>query len=97
MLYTTFWVRLAHGAGLVTLEIYAEDGKQICGINRIEGQLRLPPKAWLKAMRNELTKIEGIARDAGCAEMRVAGRNWHRILTDYSPLAGVPNGLRKAL
>jgi hypothetical protein len=82
---------------LVTLEIYAEGNKQVCGIHQIEGQLRLPPKSWLKAMRDELTKIEDIARDAGCAEMRVAGRDWSRILTDYEPLPGVPNGLRKVL
>jgi hypothetical protein len=29
--------------------------------------------------------------------MRVAGRNWARVLTDYEPLGGLRNGLRKAL
>jgi hypothetical protein len=48
-------------------------------------------------MRGELRKIENIARDAGCTEMRVAGRDWSRILPDYEPMPGIENRLRKAL
>jgi hypothetical protein len=95
--YVTVWMHLAHGAGLVTLEIYPEDGRLICGIHRIEGRLNERPKAWLRTMRGELRKIEDIARDAGCAEMRVAGRDWSRVLTDYEPMPGIENRLRKAL
>lgn len=93
----TFGVYLPQGGGLVTLEIYHEDGVLICGIYQIEGRLRLPPKQWLRAMRTELEKIEGIARDAGCQEMRVAGRDWRRVLPDYEPMPGIENRLRKRL
>lgn len=105
MEYITFWRTLPNGAGLVTLELY-EDNQgtsddpvlvKVCGIHHIEGQLRLPPKKWLQAIRAELKIIEGIARDAGCAEMRLAGRNWSRVLTDYEPLPGIENRLRKVL
>lgn len=97
MQYVTAWCNLPNGGGLVTLEIYEEGERRICGIHRIEGQLRLPPKAWLKAIRTELNKIEAIAREAGCMEMRVAGRDWSRILTDYEPMPGIENRLRKRL
>jgi hypothetical protein len=93
----TFGVYLPQGGGLVTLEIYDEDGVIVCGIYQIEGRLNLPPKQWLRTMRAELAKIETIARNAGCAEMRLAGRNWQRILPDYEPLPGIENRLRKAL
>lgn len=97
MEYVTAWCSLPGGGGLVTLEIYEEDGRRICGIHRIEGRLRLPPKQWLATMRAELAKIEDIARGAGCVEMRVAGRDWSRILTDYEPMPGIENRLRKRL
>jgi hypothetical protein len=29
--------------------------------------------------------------------MRLGGRDWSKILPDYEPLDGVPNGLRKRL
>jgi hypothetical protein len=97
MTQCTFAVRLPHGEGLVTLEIYPEGNGLVCGIYRIEGRLRLPPKQWLRTMRGELRKIENIARDAGCTEMRVAGRDWSSILPDYEPMPGIENRLRKVL
>lgn len=97
MEYVTFWCSLPNGAGLVTLELYREGESLICGIHRIEGRLSLPPKAWLKTMRTELGKIEAVAKQAGCAEMRVVGRDWSRVLTDYEPMPGIENRLRKVL
>jgi hypothetical protein len=83
---------------LATFEIYEEDGKRVCGLQQLEGRFDLPPKQWLRMVRAEMTKLEGIARDAGCAEMRIAGRDWSRVLPDYEPLpGGKPNRLRKRL
>lgn len=94
-----FAVRLPEGAGLVTMEVYEEDERMICAIDQIDGWLNLRPKAWLSAMRAELTKIEGIAKSAGCVEMRMAGRFSKRMLPDYEPYepALSDNGLRKVL
>jgi hypothetical protein len=88
---------LPQGEGHVTLEIYQEDGRMICGIFQLFGHLDLGPKQWLRTLRGELTKLETIARDAGCEEMRIAGRDWSRVFPDYTPFDGVRNGLRKAL
>lgn len=81
----------------ITIEAFIENGRQIAGIYELRGRVRLRPKAWLRAVRDEIRKIENIARNAGCVEMRVAGRDWSRILIGYERFNGVPNGLRKAL
>jgi len=93
----TFPVSLPNGGGYVTLEIYAEDNQMVCGIYEIKGRLQERPKQWLRTMRAELTRLEAIARDAGCEEMRIAGRDWSRVFPDYTPFDGAENGLRKAL
>jgi len=84
----------------ITLEAFIEDGRQIAGIYGLKGRVRLGPKAWLRAVRDEVRKLENIARKAGCVEMRIAGRDWSRVLPDYEPMTDAPdvrNGLRKAL
>lgn len=81
----------------VTLEVYEEDGKRVCGIYKLDGQINLPPRKWLAAVRDEMRVIERIAREAGCDELRIAGRNWAPILPDFDSLIGPRNGLRKAL
>ena len=79
------------------LEIYEEPTGLVCSIRRLKGRIDLPRAHWLAAVREELRRIEGIARSAGCTEMRLGGRRWSRVLPDYEPLGGVKNGLRKAL
>ena len=69
----------------------------ICGIYQLRGRIALAPKAWLRTVRAEMTRLEQIARAAGCVEMRIAGRNWLRVLPDYTPFAGPRNGIRKEL
>lgn len=96
-MFLTFPLPLPDGGGLVTLEIYKEDDRLICGIYQIEGRLKQPPKQWLRTMRAILKDIETVVRNAGCSEIRVAGRNWQRILTDYEPMPGIENRLRKGL
>jgi hypothetical protein len=93
----TFRAPLEHGEGHVTVEIYQEDGRMVCGVYQLYGRLDEPPKQWLRTLRAELSKLETIARNAGCEEMRIAGRDWSRVFPDYTPFDGVRNGLRKAL
>lgn len=81
----------------ITLEAFEEDGRLVCGVFALRGEILLPPKAWVRAVRAELKRIEIIAARAGCEEIRIAGRDWRRVLSDYEPCAGLPNGLRKVL
>lgn len=86
------------GSVLLVAQVYEEaDGTKVCGIKQILGTIHASPKAWVAAVREELAKIENVARTAGCDEMRVAGRDWSRILPDYEPCFGLRNGLRKRL
>lgn len=45
-----------------------------------------------------MAEFERRMKAEGVAEMRVAGRDWSRVLTNYEPLpGGSPNRLRKRL
>lgn len=90
-------VRVPNGMARLALQVFEEDGRVICGIYHLEGHLFLRPKAWLRTMRAEMTRIEGLAKNAGCEELRLCGRDWSRIFPDYEPLGGLKNGLRKVL
>jgi hypothetical protein len=48
-------------------------------------------------VREQMRLIEQMAKESGVTEMRVAGRDWSRVLRDYEPFDEVPNGLRKVL
>lgn len=82
---------------VMQLEVYEEPTGLVCSIYRLRGRIDLPRAEWLQAVREEMHRIEGFAKLAGCTEMRLGGRNWSRVLPDYQPLSGVTNGLRKAL
>lgn len=82
---------------MMILEVFKEDGRNVCGIYKVRGTIDLPPKAYVRAVREEVTKIEALARDAGCEEMRIAGRDWSRLVTGYEPFPALENGLRKDL
>lgn len=93
-------IRIADGDVDVSLvfEIEQEAGETICGVYRLDGWINLPPKAWLRRVRAEIDKLERLAKAAGCAEMRVAGRDWSRVLPQYERLpGGNANLLRKRL
>lgn len=82
---------------VVQLEVYEEPIGFICSVWKLRGRMDLPPRQWLRAFREETTKVETQAKAAGCVEMRCGGRDWSRVLPDYQPLPGVKNGLRKRL
>ena len=92
-----FRIERPYGRAVVQLEVYEEPTGLVCGIHRLRGRIALPRREWIAAVREEMHKIEGLAKAANCTEMRLGGRNWSRVLPDYQPLSGVTNGLRKAL
>jgi hypothetical protein len=91
-------VKRDEGEVLMVVQVFAEaDGTIVFGIKMVLGEITARPKAWLKAVREEVAKLEAIAREAGCHEMRIAGRDWSRVLPDYEHCFGFRNGLRKRL
>lgn len=92
-----FGIVRPEGYVAITLEVFEENGRTVCGVFALRGKIMLPPRQWLRTVREELRRIERIAARFGCDEIRIAGRDWHRIFPDYQPLVDVKNGLRKAL
>lgn len=84
------------GEAVLWLEIYDEDGHRVCGIWKMRGQLDLPPKAWVRTVRASLAKLEALIKEAGCDEVRFAGR-WRGVFPDYEPFDKLENGYRKLL
>jgi hypothetical protein len=97
MITEPFKIELEHASATLQFQVFEADGHLCCGLYKLQGKINLPPRAWLRTVRREMARIEGIAREAGCKEMRVAGRDWSRILLDYRPFKGPENGLRKVL
>lgn len=87
------------GRATIRFELYRENGVLICSIDQLEGRIDLPFRRWLALVRGELRALEDSARDAGCAEMRMAGRDWSRVFPDYEQFEPANNshGLRKIL
>jgi hypothetical protein len=69
----------------------------VCWTKYLAGTIEGGPKARLAIMRGAVRHIETVARNAGCTEHRLCGRDWSAILPDYRPFVGHPNGLSKEL
>jgi hypothetical protein len=96
-LYPTFRVTRPGVDVLVTLQLCDDGDEIVCGLRWIEGQMTLGPKAMRAAITEELSKIEAIAREAGCTEMRHAGDDRGWCLPGYEPMPELPHGRRKRL
>lgn len=92
-----FRIERPEGRVVVRLEVIEEPTGLICVVDKIRGRIALGRHGWVAVVREEIANIEGLARAAGCIEMRLGGRDWSRVLPNYEPLVGVKNGLRKAL
>lgn len=93
-----FPINRPEGSVMMVVQVFEEaDGTKVLGIKQMFGSIKAPPKAWVAAVREEVAKIEGVARNAGCDEMRIAGRDWSRILSDFETCDGLTNGIRKRL
>lgn len=84
----------ANANGALILKI-TED--RVCWVKYLAG--RAIGKHKLRTMREGMAWIEQAAANADCVEVRLCGRNWGRVLTDYWLIydADEPNLLCKAL
>ena len=96
MLLKPLDLHVPDGAVRITLELFEEDDRLICGIYACD-VVRSPGTRLISAARQGIGLIEDMMRKAGVAEVRLGGRDWSRILTDYVRLDGVENGLKKEL
>lgn len=90
-------VHIHGGTGLFIAHVGVFDGVLACWVPYIVAFSRMGPKNWLKTIRAITARIEDSARSIGCAEVRVGGRDWSRVLIGYAPFDDKPNRLRKVL
>lgn len=99
MILPPFELQHPKGRGKLHVELIEEHGELIAGVFNLTGKLDLPPKQWLRVMRETMREFERQMKAGGVKEVRVAGRDWSRVLTDYKPIAGgkSPNLIGKRL
>lgn len=84
----------AQGLWVVSLN---EDDGLVAWTTAIAGKIDGGPKARLSLIREAVEAIETVATMAGCKAHRICGRDWNRILPDYTPFEGERNGIEKRL
>lgn len=80
--------------GVLVLEITEELS---CWVKYVAGQISGGPHERADLMRQAMGFIERTARDIGCVDVKVCGRDWSVVLTEYELMPEHPNGLRKVL
>jgi hypothetical protein len=86
-----------NGNGTLWLEVSGDGDTMACGFRWLEGSFDLPPKALLRAAREEIHKIEDIAKHSGVSEMRHSGGDRAVFFPDYEAMPELPHGRRKRL
>jgi hypothetical protein len=94
-----FTVTEGEAKGLLVAEICDVNGKTCLWASYIAGTVNGRPRAFLALMRGIMAEVEMLARNAGCEEIRIGGRDWSKVFPEYEPVANgsAPNELRKAL
>jgi hypothetical protein len=82
------------GRCLMVIEV---DGGLTCWVKYLAGSIGGGPRARIAAVLAGIGHLEAVARDGGCREIRLCGRDWSAILNDYQPFEGERNGLVKEL
>lgn len=90
------WAMGEEGSGALVLEITPD---AVCWLKYGTSSLRGGPKVRLRVMREGMKWLSEQMAAIGCTEVRICGRDWSRILTDFQlmPDAPEPNLLRKVL
>jgi len=82
------------GHALMVIEVASD---LVCWVKYLAGQIEGGPKARIATIRSVMAQLEAVARNAGCTEIRLCGRDWSTILPTYRPFEGHRNGLMKEL
>lgn len=90
-------VHMPKAAGLVIVEPGTFDGVFCCWVPYLAGHVSGGARDFIRMARHLMAYLELSARQAGCAEMRIGGRDWSRILVGYERFNDTPNMLRKVL
>lgn len=95
--YEAAVVHMPHASGVVISELCVLDGVKVLWLPFIAGKTTLPPRAFVRFMRKMMVLYEDMAREQGCEEIRIGGRDWSRVFPDFERFDEVPNRMRKRL
>lgn len=90
------WLFEISGPGYALMVFEKPDGT-VFWTKYLAGKIEGGPKERVSIIRQAVDHIEKVAREAGCKEHRLCGRDWARVLPNYKPFEGERNGLRKGL
>lgn len=82
--------------GLWVISLF-DDGGLVAWTTAIAGQIEGGPKERMARMRHAVAALENTLKQAGVRAHRICGRDWSRVLPDYTPFEGARNGLEKRL
>lgn len=69
-------IHFPNGAGVIVLSMQREGDKLFCWVYALVGRAKLKYRAFKAKVAEVLGLFEEEAKKAGCAEMRMRGRNW---------------------
>lgn len=85
------------GFGYWVISLDMDGDKLVAWTTALVGKIDGGPKHRLSVIRNAVDSLERTLKGAGVTAHRICGRDWHRVLPDYSPLDSARNGLEKVL
>ncbi len=91
------WLTSQRVRAAMILEVKPFDGVLCCFVGYVGGKYQCGPKAFVRFVRGVMQTIEEKAKEIGCDEIRLGGRDWSSVLPDYASFDGMANGLRKAI
>lgn len=77
------------------LEAYTDNGRIVCGVYDIKGERRAGPKAFVKAVREEIDRLEQAVKARGAQEFRIGGRWGRHVIQGYEPYPDPSDPLRR--
>jgi hypothetical protein len=94
-----FWVRDDPNCdGLCVTTIIEAGNECVCFIEYAGGEIKGGPRRFIKTVRLIVNKIEELARNADCTELRAGGRNWLPVFDGWERFDDEhPNRMRKRL
>lgn len=89
-------IHVPNGAGVITLQPGVFDGVFALWVPYTFAAVKAGPRVWRQTIIGVMQHFEDLAREAGCADIRIGGRDWS-FLPGYERFDHVPNRRRKKL
>lgn len=91
-------VHMEGAAGLLVIEPVPADGGMVLWVPYFGGRIKGKYRRFLVVVRTLMAELEKLAAEIGCKEVRISGRDWSHVLSDYVRVEShVPNEIVKMI